>query len=65
MLAQGLRRAFLHPLTFAILDPPIFDRLGLGYDLILAWPTPPPSVGKASIRAGLSHHRTNCSSTWH
>ena len=37
----------------------------IGYDLILARPMPPPSVGKASFMRGHFHHRTNCSSTKH
>jgi hypothetical protein len=37
----------------------------IGYNLILARPMPPPSVGKASFMRGHFHHRTNCSSTKH
>src|SRR5258705_10129694 len=35
------------------------------YDLILARPMPPPSIGKASFMRGHCDHRTNCSSTKH
>ena len=38
---------------------------GLGYDVILARPTPPPSVGKVSFMRGHFDHRTDCSSTKH
>jgi hypothetical protein len=38
---------------------------GIGYNLILARPMPPPSVGKASFMWGHFDHRTNCSSTKH
>src|SRR6185312_11850194 len=38
---------------------------GICYDLILARPMPPPSVGKASFMRGHCDHRTNCSSTKH
>lgn len=37
----------------------------IGYDLILARSTPPPSIGEASFMRGHFHHRTNCSSTGH
>ena len=37
----------------------------IGYNLILARPMPPPSVGKASFMRGHFDHRTNCSSTKH
>ncbi|MEH2699213.1 hypothetical protein DXU03_18855 [Rhizobium johnstonii] len=30
----------------------IFDRQALRYDLILAQPTPPPSIGKADVMRG-------------
>src|SRR5215216_60647 len=35
------------------------------YNLILARPMPPPSVGKVSFMRGHFDHRTNCSSTKH
>src|SRR5207237_10155554 len=38
---------------------------GIGYNLILALPMPPPSIGKASFMRGHCDHRTNCSSTKH
>src|SRR5262245_43726833 len=38
---------------------------GIDYNLILARPVPPPSVGKASFMRGHFDHRTNCSSTKH
>jgi hypothetical protein len=37
----------------------------IGYNLILARPMPPPSIGKASFMRGHCNHRTNCSSTKH
>src|SRR5215468_3755724 len=37
----------------------------IGYNLILARSTPPPSIGKASFVQGHFDHRTNCSSTKH
>src|SRR3954470_24126306 len=37
----------------------------IGYNLILARPMPPPSVGKVSFMRGHFDHRTNCSSTKH
>jgi hypothetical protein len=37
----------------------------IGYNLILARPMPPPSIGKASFMRGHCDHRTNCSSTKH
>jgi hypothetical protein len=38
---------------------------GIGYNLILARPMPPPSIGKASFMRGHFDHRINCSSTKH
>jgi len=37
----------------------------IGYNLILARPMPPPSVGTASFMRGHFDHRTNCSSSKH
>ncbi|API51112.1 hypothetical protein BMW22_05155 [Rhizobium leguminosarum] len=42
----------------------IFARPFLRYDLILAQPTPPPSIGKADFMWG-HLNRTDCSSILH
>ena len=59
----------LSPASVAFLHAFAGSRLGrlsrIGYDLILARPTPPPSAGKASFMQGHFHHRTNCLGTTH
>ena len=63
-LAAGVSSRF--PLLSAA--PPKIGNVpsaGICYDLILARPMPPPSVGTASFMRGHIDHRTNCSSTKH
>ena len=59
-MAAGYRAA--STTFFRNLDVP---SAGIGYNLILARPMPPPSVGTASFMRGHYDHRTNCTSTKH
>jgi hypothetical protein len=65
-VAEGRMVAEILSPAFCGDSPSWLHRLsGIGYDLILVRPTPPPSAGKASFMQGHFHHRTNCSSTKH